>query len=133
ALEEAQAQYVNYRPPISASDFRNSKDLTVLDGKLVKKIILDPEAYWRLGQLQNIVAEHGEDVSFKSLRKLRQVWDTAVAQGNGYAGKSLTEGGLLDAKKEGASAIREELDKASPDIKKLNGEYNFWRNVDRVI
>jgi len=60
------------------------------------------------------------------------VWDESVARAGGYAGKTLAEGSMADAMRDGANSIRRELAAANPDLAALNAKYAFFSNVQRV-
>lgn len=96
-------------------------------------VAVEPEAINRIQSLQDVISQYGDNVSPQTLRKVRQIWDASVSQGGGYYGKTLAEGGMLDAKREAANAIRNELANQYPDIQKVNGEFSFWSNVDKVL
>jgi len=98
-----------------------------------KKIAAEPEKIVNIDNLKNIIQEFGDKISFNSLRKLRQIWDTSIASGKGFMGKTLTEGGVLDAKKTATSAIRGELAKEFPDLDKVNAEYTLWKNTSDIL
>lgn len=98
----------------------------------VNGVPVDAAAVTHAGELQDLVRALGPDVSPQSLNRLRQIWDDKVAQGGGYAGKTLAEGSMIDAQKEGADAIRGVFAEDHPDIAKLNAEFHFWRGVGDV-
>lgn len=102
-------------------------------GFRVNGVDVDPDAVNKATELQSIVKGLGDDVSYQSLNRVRQIWDKKVAQAGGFAGKTLSEGSMVDAQKEGANAIRRELSAASPDIAKINSEFHFWKGVDEVL
>jgi hypothetical protein len=83
--------------------------------------------------LIGLVKEQGRDVSFKSLRSLRKILDSAVEKGSGFYGKTVAEGSMIEAQRELAGAIRSELAKSSPDLAKVNAEYSFWKKAHQVI
>jgi len=100
---------------------------------VVNGVKVDPNLVNKATQLQRIVKQLGPDVSYESLNRVRQIWDKSVARAGGYQGKSLAEGSMVDAMREGANAIRSELAKDQPDIAKLNSEYSFWSKVNQVV
>ena len=100
---------------------------------VVNGVKVDPNLVNKATQLQKIVKQLGPDVSYESLNRVRQIWDKSVARAGGYQGKSLAEGSMVDAMREGANAIRSELAKDQPDIAKLNSEYSFWSKVNQVV
>jgi hypothetical protein len=106
----------------------DAKQAFVVDG-----VVHDAEAVARFEGLQKTIAEYGPDISFRSLRRVRQVYDKTVAQARGFHGKTLAEGSTIEAKRELANAIRGELAKSSPDLAKVNKEYSFWANVEKVM
>lgn len=102
------------------------------NGATVDGVQVDDATVANAGKLQDIIRELGPDVSPQSLNRVRQIWDSKVAQGGGYLGKTLSEGSMLDAQREGANAIRGVLAADNPDLAKLNAEFHFWRQVGDV-
>lgn len=94
-------------------------------------VIVDQAAYDNLGAMQKLVAS--TQPTFESVRRLRQILDGMVTAGDKAFGRTIAEGTELDAKREAANAIRGELSKINPDIAKINKEFSFWKDVDRVI
>lgn len=93
--------------------------------------IVDQAAYNNLGELQKIVAT--TKPTFESVRRLRQILDEQVTKGDKTFGRTISEGSKIDATREAANAIRSELAKVAPDVAKVNKEFSFWKNVDRVV
>jgi hypothetical protein len=75
----------------------------------------------------------GNQISYDSLRKAKQIFDNPVAAKGGYAGVSVADKYVLGAQKAAANSIRSELAKVDPDMAKLNAEYSFWSNVGDVV
>jgi hypothetical protein len=121
-----QGQRVDTAPIIK--HLEDAKQAFIVDG-----VVHDAEAVARFEVLQKTIAEYGPDVSFRSLRRVRQVFDRVVAQARGFHGKTLAEGSTIESKRELANAIRAELAKAAPDLAKVNKEYSFWSNVEKVL
>lgn len=96
------------------------------------KVVIDEQAVKHIEDVQKVISQYGEEMTPASLRKVRSVWDAAVAQAKGYAGKTLSEASLVSIKKEGANAIRSELAKQYPDLAKLNAKYNLWANTAKI-
>jgi hypothetical protein len=120
-----QAKKLAIQPVLDAME--DYKQQGVVDG-----VKVDPDLVKQATQLQRIVQQLGPDVSYSSLNRVRQIWDAKVARAGGYAGQTLADGSKVDAMREGASAIRDELAKNRPDIAKLNAEYSFWAKVQQV-
>jgi hypothetical protein len=142
--EQAQAAMEDVGPQISAAVKKvpQAKQLAIQpvlqaledykDTFKVNGAEMRPDAVARATELQDTIKQLGPDVSYASLNRARQIFDEVVAQGKGYYGKTLAEGGTLDVQREAANAIRQELAKDRPDIAKLNKEYSFWANVEKV-
>lgn len=100
-------------------------------------VAVNPQAVKHIEGLQDMITDlatqPGQPLSYQSLNKARQILDKGVAQSGGYAGKTLSEGSLIDAQREAANAIRAELSRQSPDISKLNAEFHFWKGVQDVM
>ncbi len=112
--------------PVIEAIEKTKKDF-IVDG-----VNIEPQAVKSASDLQKIIGQFGEDISPASLRKVRQVWDKTVAKAGGFVGKTLKEGGEVDLKKVATNAIREELGKEFPDLKKLNAEFALWENVRKI-
>lgn len=120
-----QAKQLAIQPVLDALE--SYKQEGIVDG-----VKVDPNLVNKATQLQRIVSQFGPDISYESLNRVRRIWDKSVARAGGYQGKSLAEGSLVDAMREGANAIRSELAKDRPDIARLNSEYSFWAKVSQV-
>jgi hypothetical protein len=101
--------------------------------KAGEKVALEPQKIANIEELQKTLKQYGKNISSESLIKARRVWDKTIAEAKGFSGKTLSEGSMLDVKKEATSAIRSVLAKAHPDLDEVNGEYHFWKNVEKVI
>jgi hypothetical protein len=73
------------------------------------------------------------EVPVDKLRQLRQAWDDIAAQAKVYQGKDLADAASGKIHAMAADAIRDELGQQFPDIAKLNKEYSFWKNVEKVV
>lgn len=96
------------------------------------KVVADPKAVQAINQVEAVVRKLGKNVSFESLRGLRQIWDKSVAKSKGFLMDEVGSFSVM-AKREGSNAIRKELAKKFPDLAKVNAEYSFWKNVDDVV
>lgn len=85
-----------------------------------------------IDELQGILREFGDNISFDSMRSLRQILDKEVAQSGGFL-KTLKEGAELDIKKNLSNSIRNILAKESPDLAKLNAEFSFWKKTEDIL
>lgn len=117
-----------------ASDLEQAKQSFMVPGAGGRLVVADPQAVQHIEGFQNIIRDIGtKNAPYESVRKLRQIWDKSIAQSKGFYGKTVTEGSLLDAKKEAANALRGELAKQFPDMAKVNAEYSFWSNAQKVL
>ncbi len=121
---------INTKPIIETLENAKSEYTIIEKGK---KVIAETEPYKRLSELQNIISELGDKVSFNSMRRLRQVWDNVISKSKGFTKFSEEATTAINAKKQAANAIREELAKASPILDKVNAEYTFWKRLDGVL
>lgn len=98
----------------------------------VGEVAVEPRAIKAIDDMIDTVKSFGSEVSFESMRALRQILDTSVAKSKGFL---LDEVGSFSvmAKREASNAIRKELAKTYPDLAKVNAEYSFWRNVDDIL
>lgn len=141
ALDDYKTQFQD-RIPVSEQEFRDAlaknkgeapPDIVKgEDGSLTRVVNLDPHAVQAAESLQATIKQYGDSITPASMRKARQVFDESVARAGGYEGRSLAEGSLVDARKEAATAIREQLAKDNPELAPLNAEVNFWLDVQRI-
>jgi hypothetical protein len=111
-----------------------AKQSFMVPGAGGKMVIADPQAVKHIEGFQSILKDIGTtDAPYESVRKLRQIWDKGVAQSKGFYGKTLTEGSLIDAQKTASDALRGELAKQYPNMDKVNKEYSFWSNANKVL
>lgn len=71
-------------------------------------------------------------IPVETARALRQYYDGVVKNAGGYDAKTLADSSTAAAHKMAADAIRSQLASDFPDIAKINKEYSFWKDVDRV-
>lgn len=96
--------------------------------------ILDQNAIDRIDALKQVVQQFGQNVPVDDIVKLRRLWDEQVSQATkGNYSQTLAEASDLAAKREGATAIRQQLAQQFPDLNAINQEFSFWANVRRVI
>jgi hypothetical protein len=101
-------------------------------GFIVDGVPINEKAVRTIEGLQDTISQLGSDVSFESMRRVRQLLDAKVAWRKGFV-MPLEEGSTIDATREAAHAIRKELADAAPDIAKINKEYSFWKKVGDVV
>lgn len=124
--------------PVKTSNIIDSlekaKDSFRIIGVDGRKVDIDPNAVKHINQFQKILKQVGvEDAPYESVRKFRQILDKNIADANGFYGKTVAEGSLLDAKRETANAIRDQLAKQFPDMDRVNKEYSFWKKAQGVL
>ncbi len=118
------------------------KDSAVTVGRGGQRVVIDNEKYKAVQFIQNKFLQLARDpekfvsypdVSSGSLRKARQILDSATQKtGKGF-GLGIKDTSLQEARKTGANAIREELAQEFPNIAKINKEFSFWKNVEKVV
>jgi hypothetical protein len=73
------------------------------------------------------------EVPVDRVRKLRQYFDNIAAKAGRYEGKTLADQSAAEAHGLAADAIREELAQQFPDIAKINKEFSFWKDAQKVV
>jgi len=73
------------------------------------------------------------EVPVDKVRQLRQYFDNIAAKAGRYEGKTLADQSIAEAHGLAADAIREELAQQFPDIAKINKEFAFWKNAQKVV
>lgn len=98
-------------------------------------VIADPAAVQHLSDFQDTIKKLSSEglVSKDSLTQLKQLWQSKVARAGGYYGKTLAEGSQVDMLGEAEKAIRRQLDTQFPDVAKINGEFKFWKDAEKVV
>lgn len=72
--------------------------------------------------------------SAESVRSFRGILDKVIAKNaKGVFAMTGDESAKLASQKEGANAMRNALNEEFPDIARLNAEFNFWKNVEKVV
>lgn len=108
-------------------------DVPALGDQPAKSVVLNPDAIDRIQAIQDKIAEHGDALDPQTMRTLRQFFDENVADGKGYAGKTMAEGHSLEVQKQAANAIRGQLADTVPGLSDLNSEFSFWKNLNDVL
>lgn len=118
------------------------KDSAVSVGAGGQRVIIDEAKYKAAQELQNTFLDLASDpnkfvsypnVAVDSIRKARQIMDAITAKAGKGFGLGLKDTAKLEANKAGANAIRNELAQEFPEIGKLNKEFTFWKNVEKVV
>lgn len=89
----------------------------------------------KLDQLNEFVANLGDDIPVDKAHAVKTAWDRLVSSAGLYGPKSMataTDNAEAWATREGASAIRRMLDDV-PDVSALNKEYKFWISLRDVL
>lgn len=98
----------------------------------VNDVIVNKNAVAAIDEVADTVrqlADEAGEVPREALRAVRRIWDTEVAQAGGFLGKTLKEGSDIAIKKLGSDTIRNLLAEEVPNLKKLNANFNFYRNL----
>lgn len=107
------------------------KSLDALKSK-VGKIDIDPARSQVIDGVKNVIKQFGDDLTPNKARALRQAMDKIVYSTKGViADEALSVKNL--ARKEAADEIRKQFAAISPDLAKLNKEFNFWSSLDDVL
>ena len=109
------------------------KGKVISRGPGTKKAIGNEAAIANYSKLEEQIKAVGDQASYSTLKKIRQVWDREVAEAGGFPGGSLKERSMLNSKREATNSIRRELAKDHPSIAKVNAEYSLWKNVDEIL
>ncbi len=98
---------------------------------------LDPSKFSSLDDFyvaaQEAATQGTDDVSAFSIRSFKQLLDKVIGEKKGGFGLTGAETDKLYAQKMAANAMRNVLNDDHPNIAKLNKEFNFWSNVQRVV
>lgn len=109
--------------------------------------VVDQNLYRSVNQVDSILRQFGEPIvneagafagqafptklNAEKLKKIRQIFDKAVAESKGFQ-KNLKEGTELNIQKQASNAIRKILADKYPDFAKLNEEYSFYKTLNDV-
>lgn len=113
------------------SELEKSKAPHVVNGVVVNKQAVSAIEDMQRLLIDQMVATNGQ-TSLKSIRRVRQILDGMVDKAGGFIPERAQKYSV-EAEKELAGAIREELARAVPDLNKVNAEYSFWRGVQDVL
>lgn len=139
---ELEKAWANLGPAGQFGQFRNIKLKTqpivdaidkAKDEFIAAGVNILPAATEKLDELKVLIQQFGPSVSPHALRKTRQVWDLIVDKSGGYGYKDLASTSQAFALKEAANAIRAQIGKTFPDIKRLNADFTFWSRVDDIL
>ncbi|MCE5309641.1 MAG: hypothetical protein LLG20_18560 [Acidobacteriales bacterium] len=78
-------------------------------------------------------ATGAREIPVDRLRSVRQYFDSIAAKAGRYEGKALADESMAEAHGMAADGIRNELAQAYPNIDRLNKDFNFWKNVSKVV
>lgn len=119
------------KKPILETINNYQKQFLVKEGS--KEVVVNEVGYKNAEKMKELINQFGDDISFGTIRKVRQILDEAVTAGNKAFGRTLDESSAINAKREAANAIRSEIAKEYPNVAIVNAEYTFWKNVDDIL
>lgn len=114
-----------------AQDMEALAQERLVEGRGGQPIATDPTAVKNLRDLGGQAA--GLDPAFENVRRYRQQLDKDVTAGNKAHGRTLTEGTVIDAKREASNSTRAALARAAPDVAKANKEFTFWKSLEDIL
>lgn len=107
------------------------KSLDALKSK-VWKVDIDPARSKVIDWVKDVIKQFWDDLSPEKARTLRQAMDKIVYSTKGViADEALSVKNL--ARKSAADEIRKQFSAISPDLAKLNKEFNFWSSLDDIL
>lgn len=115
------------KPILDALEYLKVDQKHVVEGK-----VINPEAVKHIDEVKDLIAQYGDSISKEGLRNIKRGFDQAT-YGQKGAFPNYSEKSLLGFKKIASDEIRELLAKEEPDLAKLNKQFNFWSNYNKVI
>lgn len=94
--------------------------------------VVNAEAVSRINDVQDIIHQYGDVIDNETLRSIKRIFDDQVAKTKGFAIPP-SEGTKISIVKLASDKIRGILADTNPDLAKLNKEYNFWSNLEKVV
>lgn len=138
AIQLYGSRQADTKPVLAALE--SAKDAFRTYGPAGRVVEIEPRAIRQLDGLQKVVTELGPTPPVEKLLAVRRAWDSVVDQAGGYAhraggaiGMPLKDMSEAKAKRDGATAIRQLLDAAVPELSAVNKEFSFWKSLDDVL
>ena len=94
-------------------------------------IAVNPGAIAKVEAIQKLVGEFGDTARPDQLWAMRKNIDDIIEATGGFSGP-VTPGTTRTLQREARTAMQKELNKASPDIEKLNAEFLLWKGLEDV-
>lgn len=119
--------------PIIDQIEKAKEDFTIQGAK--GQVVVDKAAVKNLTDFQKTIKSLSSKglISKESLTELKSLWQKKVAKSGTYYGKTLAEGSQIDMLSTAEKAIRRQLDSQFPEVAKINAEYKFWKDAQKVI
>jgi hypothetical protein len=112
-------------------DLEAAKQRFFARGDAGQAINTNPGAVAKLEAMQELIGQFGETARPDQLWLMRKSLDDIIKAGGGFGGE-LTPGTTKALQREARTALQKELNKASPDITKLNAEFSLWKGLENV-
>lgn len=94
-------------------------------------VVIDEAAVKKINEIQDKLREFGDAVPPEELWKYRQKLDRIVRRSNGFT-QELDADTAAEISKDARRVVQSELNKAEPDLVKLNAEYRLWESLQDV-
>lgn len=99
-------------------------------GQNGQEVILNPKAVGAIDEMQGILRELG-DATPSAVWKFRKTVDDIVSASNGFT-RELPGGTAKALQRQTRGILQEELNRAVPDVARLNSEFRLWKSLQDV-
>ena len=99
-------------------------------GQQGQEVVLNPKAIGAIDEMQGILRELG-DATPSAIWKFRKTVDDIVSASNGFT-RELPGGTAKALQRQVRGILQEELNRAVPDVVKLNAEFRLWKGLQDV-
>lgn len=99
-------------------------------GQAGQEVVLNPRAVGAIDDMQSILRELG-DASPSAIWKFRKTVDDIVSASNGFT-RELPGGTAKSLQKQVRGILQEELNRAVPNVSRLNTEFRLWKGLQDV-
>ncbi len=128
------------RQQLAGLKARTYRDISQPNGT-TQRAIHNPRKYAQIESVENLLNKYGNTMTVDQAHAVRKAWDDIVSKaggfdekaGSGAFGVSLDDWSEANVKRPLAGALRQELRKAVPEIRALNQEYGFWRDLQDIV
>lgn len=138
---DAPVELQSVRDKLNAMKAGTYNDVKVPGRVGTERAVHNPTKLAQIDKVESLLDQYGDTMTAEQAHAVRKSWDEVIARaggfdekaGSGAYGVSLADWSEANVKRPLSNALRRELQKSVPDLRAINKEYGFWKDLEDVV